>query len=315
VGDRTTDAGPWVSFIDDGVLNGRVLYLSPVDQLPFEKKIGRKHIGYLAALQRGAEGVYDFDEDTSLQFPLNGSMLLKAAMPPIPLLSLADMDALAQWRKVKEASIAMAQWRKVKEASVKEASSPPYNHSRACVQFSEGLQPCGFGCSLYGALFKLLVRNHGYEWGRPANFRSTKESWDTGRDSGLKKGVFDVYQGYPEHRTPCLRGVEDLGLVNYSTKWLGLTRVVPGSGTNFRFAAPGLHGLLREQLDFMRQFLRPELQQLIPAGEDLPCVGVHLRAHVPADEARSRSKINPLPFPLSKAAGIVLQTALVGGKP
>ena len=97
VGDHKTASKLWRSYIQDEALHERVLFLSDEDQKSLSFSIithlewnhfGRKNIGYLVALQHGAQWVYDFEDDTILLMPVNQtffSKILISKLTPIPV--------------------------------------------------------------------------------------------------------------------------------------------------------------------------------------------------------------------------------------
>ena len=90
VGDRKSPAkGDWLqAFESQGGNASSVHYLSPADQdaLPFAtaravpwNHFGRKNVGYLYAIARGAQVIYDTDDDNELHEPDAGGRLTRAA--------------------------------------------------------------------------------------------------------------------------------------------------------------------------------------------------------------------------------------------
>ena len=90
VGDRKSPAkGEWLqAFESQGGNASSVHYLSPADQdaLPFAtaravpwNHFGRKNVGYLYAIARGAQVIYDTDDDNELHEPDAGGRLTRAA--------------------------------------------------------------------------------------------------------------------------------------------------------------------------------------------------------------------------------------------
>jgi hypothetical protein len=74
VGDKKTPDSAWASFVRQSK-RGQVVYLSPADQLALPYRsiklmpwnhFGRKNIGFLYAIDKGAEWIFDFDDDNVL---------------------------------------------------------------------------------------------------------------------------------------------------------------------------------------------------------------------------------------------------------
>lgn len=74
VGDKKTPGSVWASFAKQNK-RGQVVYLSPADQLALPYRsiklmpwnhFGRKNIGFLYAINKGAQWIFDFDDDNVL---------------------------------------------------------------------------------------------------------------------------------------------------------------------------------------------------------------------------------------------------------